>query len=118
MIIKVLTVTFALVALARVIVRYGRRGTLTLEFLVWLTVWSGIGVVVFIPSTTDRIARFIGVSSGFNALTFVTILGLLFAVYRLFWRVQRLERDITSIVRAQALSSAEQVMSSRPGHRS
>jgi hypothetical protein len=113
MILKIFAVTFALFALRRVIVRYRRGGTLTLEFLLWLAIWSGIGAVVFIPSRTDALARFIGVSSGFNALTFITVTGLLFAVFRLIYRVQTLQRDMTQMVRAMALKNAEQPASDK-----
>ena len=62
MILKILTPLFACYALARVIARYRRGGTLTLEFIAWLFIWSGIAVVVFLPKATDRLASWIGVS--------------------------------------------------------
>jgi hypothetical protein len=107
--IKLLSVFFALIAIRRVIVRYRRGGALTVEFVLWLFIFGGIGVVVFIPKATDRFAHWLGVSSGFNALTFLAIVGLLFAVYRLLSRVQAAERDITRLVRSQALGSATHV---------
>ncbi|MDB4967846.1 MAG: hypothetical protein JWN44_3535 [Myxococcales bacterium] len=109
MAIKILSVLFALIAIRRVVVRYRRGGTLTVEFALWMFVFSGIGVVVFIPHVTDRFAERIGVSSGFNALTFLAISGLLFAVYRLLSRLQTVERDITKLVRTQALAAAARV---------
>ena len=112
MAIKLLSVLFALIAIRRVVVRYRRGGALTVEFLLWFFIFSGIGVVVFIPKVTDRFAHWLGVSSGFNALTFLAIAGLLFAVYRLVSRVQTVERDITRLVRAQALQGATRVPSS------
>jgi len=107
--IKLLSVLFALIAIRRVVVRYRRGGALTVEFVLWFMVFSGIGVVVFIPQVTDRAAHWLGVSSGFNALTFVAIAGLLYSVYRLLSRVQTVERDVTRLVRAQALQSATRV---------
>jgi hypothetical protein len=109
MAIKILAVIFALIAVRRVVVRYRRRGGLTLEFLLWLLVFSGIGVVVFVPRKTDALAQWLGVSSGFNALTFITITALLYAVYRLVSRLHVLERDLTKLVRALALSNATAV---------
>ena len=109
MAIKLLSVLFALIAIRRVVVRYRRGGALTVEFVLWFLIFGGIGVVVFIPKATDRFAHWLGVSSGFNALTFLAIAGLLFAVYRLLSRVQTVERDITRLVRGQALQSATQV---------
>jgi hypothetical protein len=107
MILKIVSVALALVGLLRMVRRYQRGGTLTSEILFWGAIWAGLGSVVFIPSTTDRFARFIGVSSGFNALTFMAIAGLLLAVYRLFARTATLQRDLTKIVRMQALANAE-----------
>ncbi len=109
MAIKLVAVLFALIAIRRVVVRYRRGGALTVEFVLWFFIFSGIGVVVFIPHVTDRFAKWLGVSSGFNALTFFAISGLLFAVYRLLSRVQTMERDITKLVRAQALDGATRV---------
>lgn len=106
MAIKILTVLFALIAVRRVVARYRRRGGLTLEFILWLLVFSGLAVVVFIPQKTDQLAHWLGVSSGFNALTFIAVTGLLYAVYRLVARLQVVERDVTKLVRALALQNA------------
>lgn len=106
MAIKILAVIFALIAMRRVIARYRRRGGLTLEFALWLFIFSGIGVVVFIPQKTDALARWLGVSSGFNALVFITITALIYAVYRLVSRLHTIERDLTKMVRALALTTA------------
>jgi hypothetical protein len=114
MAIKILTVLFALIAVRRVVARYRRRGGLTLEFVLWMFVFSGLAVVVFIPHKTDEFARWLGVSSGFNALTFIAITGLLYAVYRLVSRLHVVERDVTKLVRALALQSAVQVEEREP----
>jgi hypothetical protein len=114
MLLKLLTVIVALYALRRVILRYRKRGTVTLEFISWFIVWAGIGVVVFIPGTTDRLAHVLGVSTGFNALAFFAIVGLLLAVYRLVQRVQMLERDVTQIVRTHALEHPARASESPP----
>jgi hypothetical protein len=109
MAIKLVAVLFALIAIRRVVVRYRRGGALTLEFVLWFFIFSGIGIVVFIPHVTDRFAHWLGVSSGFNALTFLAVSGLLLAVYRLVSRLHTVERDVTRLVRAQALMSATRV---------
>jgi hypothetical protein len=114
-IIKILTVAFALMGLRRALLRWRKGASLPLEFLFWALLWSGIGLVVFIPHSTDRVAQWMGVSTGFNALVFITILGLLFGVYRLFSRTQTLERELTALVRSHALQNAEHIT---PLHRS
>jgi hypothetical protein len=112
--IKILAVLFALIAVRRVVARYRRRGGLTLEFVLWLLIFSGIGVVVFIPHKTDQVAQWLGVSSGFNALTFIAITALLYAVYRLVSRIHVVERDVTKLVRALALVTATRPAEGQP----
>ncbi len=114
MAIKILAVIFALIAMRRVIARYRRRGGLTLELFLWLFIFSGIGVVVFIPHKTDALGRWLGVSSGFNALVFITITALIYAVYRLVSRLHIIERDLTKLVRMLALATAQQVRAAQP----
>ena len=48
------------------VARYRRRGGLTMELFLWMFIFSGIAVVVFIPHKTDAFAHWLGVSSGFN----------------------------------------------------
>lgn len=109
MAIKILAVVFALFALRRVVIRYRKGDTLTVEFVFWALVFSGIGIVVFVPEKTDRVAQWLGVSSGFNAFTFLAIAGLLFSVFRLIARVQGIERELTRLVREQAIANATRV---------
>jgi hypothetical protein len=112
--IQILTVAFALFGLRRALVRWRRGSGLFFEFLFWALLWSGIGIVVFVPHYTDRAAHWMGVSSGFNLLVFIVILGLLVAVFRLLVRTQTLQRDLTRLIRAQALAGAEKVSPRSP----
>lgn len=109
MVIKILTVAFAIFGLSRAVFRWRRGAGLFFELLFWAALWSGVGVVVFVPHYTDRVAHWMGVSSGFNVLVFLAILGLIFAVYRLLVRTQTLQRDLTKLIRAQALEKAESI---------
>jgi hypothetical protein len=108
-VLKILTVLFALIALRRVIVRYRKGGAPTAEAVFWTLVFAGIGVVVFVPQSTDQVAQLVGVSSGFNLLTFLAIGTLFLFVFRLLTRVHALERDLTRLVRAQALANPQTV---------
>src|SRR4051812_9848477 len=109
MVIKAVTLLFALFAILRLVGRFRRRQAFFFELCFWLLIWGGVALVVFIPRKTDEFAHFIGVGTGVNALTFIAITGLLYAAWRLTARVQQLERDLTGMVRAQALDSAERI---------
>ena len=107
--IRVFAIALAVVSLAWVVQRFRRTRRLTIELIAWLVVFSGIGLVVFVPSATDRFAFWLGVSSGFNALTFIAVTTLLLLVFRILSRLQKVERDMTRLIRAYAVDTAVQV---------
>jgi hypothetical protein len=107
--IKLFAIGFALVSLVWVVQRFRRTRRFTVELVAWLVCFSGIGLVVFVPHATDTFAGWVGVSSGFNALTFITITVLLVLVFRILTRLQKVERDLTRLIRANAVDMAVHV---------
>jgi hypothetical protein len=107
--IRIFAIVFAAVSLAWVVQRFRRTRRFTIELMAWLVVFSGIGVVVFVPRATDRFAFWLGVSSGFNALTFIAVTTLLLLVFRILSRLQKVERDLTRLIRVYAVDTAVQV---------
>jgi hypothetical protein len=107
--IKIFAVAFAAVSLYWLVLRFRRTRRFTIELLAWLVVFAGVGTVVFVPHATDQMAAWLGVSSGFNALTFITVTMLILVVFRILSRLQKVERDMTSLIRAYAIEMATEV---------
>jgi hypothetical protein len=107
--IKLFAIGFAVLSLVWVVQRFRRTRRFTVELVAWLVCFSGIAVVVFVPHATDAFAGWLGVSSGFNALTFITITVLLVLVFRILTRLQKVERDLTRLIRANAIDTAVHV---------
>jgi hypothetical protein len=100
-------VVFALFAIARTW-RQFRKGKLTLMvFFVWVLFWLIVGVVVVLPQTTDTLARFVGVGRGVDAIMYVSIIALFYAVFRLLVRIEEVEREITKLVRVLGVEKAQ-----------
>jgi hypothetical protein len=104
--IKLFAIGLALLSLVWVLQRFRRTRRFTIELIAWLTCFSGLGAVVFVPHATDRFAQWIGVSTGFNALTFIAVTVLLVLVFRILMRLQKVERDLTRLIRANAIDGA------------
>lgn len=101
--IQILLVVFALFAITKTF-RQFKKGKLTLAFLfAWIAFWVIVGVVVVLPKTTDILARFVGVGRGVDAIMYVSILALFYAVFRLVVRIEEVEREITKLVRTLAI---------------
>ncbi|HEX9104585.1 MAG TPA: DUF2304 domain-containing protein [Polyangia bacterium] len=108
MLTKIIAAVIAIVAFRRIRARYRKGGTL-FELAFWGLVFSSVAVAAFFPQWTDKLATWMGISSGFHALTFLAVSALLLVAFRLIGRVKELERQMTLLVRAEALATAQQV---------
>lgn len=102
-ILQIVVVIFVLFALTRTVKKFRDGGLALVWFLVWLCVWGAIGVVVVLPQTSQMFARLIGVGRGVDAAVYVAIIGLFYVVFRIFLRLERIEHDISSLVRHLSL---------------
>jgi len=101
--IQIIIVAFVLFALSRTVSRF-REGSLPLRWLVlWSAVWSAVAVAVILPQTTSWFARMLGVGRGVDAVIYLSIIFLFYLVFRVFLRLQKIDHDITLVVRELGL---------------
>lgn len=101
--IQVVIVAIALIALGGAIRRFSRRDISLRRLLAWAVLWIAAAVVVLVPQTSERLAAALGVGRGVDVVIYLSIALLFYLQYRLFARLDRIERDITKIVRESAL---------------
>jgi hypothetical protein len=109
MLTKIIAAFIALVAFRRIRTRYKKGGTLNFELAFWGLVFTGVALAAFFPQWTDELAKWLGISSGFHALTFLAVSALLLVTFRLVGKVKELDRNLTLLVRSQALESSKPV---------
>ncbi len=103
MIIKILIIAFILFAAYRTVSRFRQRDIAFRELLIWLIFWCLVGLVTIFPQKTDSIAQWLGVSRGADLLVYISIIVLFFAVFKIVVKQEKIERDITKIIRTKAL---------------
>ena len=87
--------------------RQFRQGRLSLAWLlIWLLLWTGSAIVVLLPWTTTLVANLVGVGRGSDFIIYLSIVGLAYLVFRLFVKIEDVEREITRLVRTLALEKA------------
>ncbi len=69
----------------------------------WLVVWSGVGVVAFVPGVTSQISEPLGVGRGIDLLVYGSILFIFYMIFRIYLRLEALEHNITRLVREIAI---------------
>ncbi|NBX49275.1 DUF2304 domain-containing protein [bacterium] len=74
---------------------------------IFSALWAAIAIAAMIPRTTDRVAQAVGVERGADLFVYAGVLVLLYAVYRLFVRTQKMQEEITELVRQIALQHSK-----------
>ncbi len=105
MIIQIVTIIAVLYLLVRTAAKYRKREITLKESIGWGILWFAVGIVVLYPRLTDRVAAEIGLktATGIDLVVYVAVGVVFYLVFRLFVRIERIERDMTKIVRHVAL---------------
>ena len=103
MIIQFLLSLILLAAVAMTVRRVKQDAMRWREAFAWILLWVGIGVVIWRPDTTTVVARLVGIGRGADLVLYAAVIGLLIMVFQLHVAHERLERQLTELVRKKAL---------------
>src|SRR5258706_16165858 len=85
-----------------------RAGVLTpVAFIEWFVLWLAVGVVGLVPEAASYLARLLGVGRGADLVTYLALLLLFYLSFKVFVRLEQLDRTLTAVVRALALKADE-----------
>ena len=90
--------------MAGLVNRFRRRQIRLSSLLVWSTIWIGITVAVWWQGSTSYVAKIFGVGRGMDLVVFLSIITIFYGLYRVYAKVEKLERKITQLVRNDALT--------------
>lgn len=106
---QILIILFIVFVLIRVLIKYIKRDISFREWLLWSIFWVLVAIAAALPQTTDVIARGLGLATGrgVDLVVYVSIPVIFYIIFRLFAKIDRLEDDLTKIVRQIALSDKQ-----------
>lgn len=100
-------VLFSLLAIANVL-GLKKAGHLSVRgALFWVLFWLAADIAVIDPSTTTHLANLFGIGRGTDFVLYVSFAALFFLFFRLQIKLEKMNRDVTKVVRDRALSSVE-----------
>jgi len=83
------------------------RGTKTLwEAILWTLFWGGVIVIVLFPTWIGFLTAWTGIKDQENAIFAIAIGILLFIVFHILVRIERIQKRIADLVRHEALEDA------------
>lgn len=85
------------------------------EFYFWLIFWAlAAAAIVFIKRIDSLVARFGFSGTGIEVLFYAGIIILFYFIFRLRLRLERIERDITEIVKDSAINNSSFFSNNKP----
>lgn len=104
---QIIATIFLIIADLKVWSKYRDHTLSLLESALWTLLWLAIGVVFWQPEITSRLALFFGIGRGADLIVYVAIVVIVYLLFRVFVRVDKMDRQITKLVRTIALNDEE-----------
>ena len=87
----------------RTIFRFIKKEIRGRELTAWLVFWVLVTAAVVWPTGTDYLANTVGVGRGVDLLLYISVLVIFYLVFRILVRLEKIDRQITKVVRKVAL---------------
>lgn len=108
MLIQIILSLFVVFALANTIQRFKKKEVAPFSLLFWVIFWCIVVVVVWQPTLSTDLANFLGVGRGADLLFYFSIATIFYLIFRLTVKLEKVERNITKIVRELAYKKEEE----------
>ncbi|MBI4599514.1 DUF2304 domain-containing protein [Candidatus Uhrbacteria bacterium] len=69
----------------------------------WILFWIAVIALVWQPNLTNYLAYILQVTRGADAIFYLSLVGIFYLLFRIFIRLERMDQEITTIVREIAL---------------
>ncbi len=107
MLIQFIISIFAVIAIFGVVLRF-RKGALSRKGIaIWLLLWVAVLIALWNPTITNRIAGFLGVGRGADAVLYVSSVVLFYTMFRLYGRLEHLEHQLSEMAKKSALKDLD-----------
>ena len=116
MLVQIVFVPIILVALFVTWRRAIQRVIRLAEAFVWTLIWSGAAITISLPIVSVKLAHVFGVGRGVDFIVYVSVALLYLLIFRLFVDHLRMERQLTLIVRREALRDLPEPLAKHKSH--
>ncbi len=104
---------FILFAISRAILRFKEGKVSFLALIGWVFLWMWVGIIIWIPGVTTHIAKILGIGRGADLIIYGSIVTLFYLIFRIYVKIEDIERQITQIARKIALQKVSTVKKSK-----
>lgn len=100
MIIQLVATGIIFVAFGQLAIRVFKDKTTIVKLLFWLLFWGSALVLIWLPTDViDRFGDIFGVGRGIDVLVYLSIIMIFYSILKINSRIDKLEKNITILVR-------------------
>jgi len=99
-----MALVFVTFAASRAVLRAKDKKITIIELFFWLGIWGGLIFVVFFPNIISRVADLVGIKRGIDVIIYTSVGIIFYLIFRLYVKLEDIEREITKVVRELALN--------------
>lgn len=104
---QILILLFVAFVLYKAIRRLIKKELSVWLFILWFAVWAVVAVIDIFPVVIERLATFVGVGRGVDLVIYITLIVLLYLIFRMNVRLTKTERKMSELVRKIAIDKAK-----------
>ncbi len=104
---QLIFVIFGLFVISQIAHRRNQRLLSNGGAVFWIIVWIfAVGAVLW-PQVTQIVASYFGIGRGTDFVVYISFAIMFFVLFRLHIKIESMQRDITKIVRTDAIKNAD-----------
>ena len=105
--IQIIALVVGLFAVSRAYLRMREHKISIQAFLFWTAIWVAVIVVAFHPAVATQVSQYFGVERGIDVFVYISILLLFYLIFRIYVKIESIERNLTRTVREVAIKRAK-----------
>ena len=108
MYLQILVTIFIVFILLKLFLQKQKNKISLLSFLIWFLLWLAVLIVFWLPDSTTYLAAWFGIGRGADLVVYISILVIFYMIFRIFIRLNKIENEITKVVREDAIKNVKE----------
>ncbi|MBT4153839.1 MAG: DUF2304 family protein [Candidatus Magasanikbacteria bacterium] len=102
-------ILFSLITVSALYLLVKKRSTAVISskaLVTWMLIWIAAEGIVLFPESSSYVASVLGIGRGADVVLYIAIVLLFLLMFRLYIKMEKVSREVTQIVRKQAVKDA------------
>ena len=102
---SILVPIISIIAIVWFLFRYLNEKNSLLTVILWVLFWIIVSLFAIFPDFSNAFARLFGITRGLDFIIIIVFAVLVYTIFKLYTKIDKLEDDVNKIVKEVALSN-------------